>query len=352
MSDFFETYKLNSEYGPVMVIAEIGVNHNGDLDRAKKMVLKANQIGANAVKFQMFRPEALATAKAEMWDSGYGPGQQLDMLRKLALSPEEFTDLKRFTDQVGIEFLASVFDHDSLRHLVELGVRAVKLGSCEITNEPLLTAAAKTGLPILLSTGASDLEETKRAVEVLREAGANAIVLMHCVSHYPATLDDANVLAVKTLRKEFDYPIGYSDHTTGFSAVLGAVALGARVIEKHFTLSKYDIGPDHEASADVDEFKDIVQKIRNLERALGHGVKKWAPSEEPTRRLARKSLVALEVIKKGTKLSRDIVAIKRPGTGVPPKYYKEIGNYTAACDIEADETITWDMLEKRMKDEV
>jgi sialic acid synthase SpsE len=330
-----------------MVIAEIGVNHNGDLDRAKKMVLKANSIGANAVKFQMFRPEALVTPSAKLWhaDEEYQKESALDWFRRLALSPAEFTDLKRFTDQVGIEFLASVYDHDSLRDLVKLDVRAIKLGSCEITNEPLLKASAETGLPIILSTGASDLEETKNAFGLLKNAGAEKIVLMHCVSHYPAKLEDANVLAVKTLRAEFDCPIGYSDHTSGYSAVLGSVALGARVIEKHFTLSKHDIGPDHQASADVEELKDIITKIRNLERALGHGEKKWAASEEQTRRLARKSLVAVEAIRKGTRLSKDIIAVKRPGTGVPPKYYEDIENFTTVRDIEADETITWNMLE-------
>ncbi|MHC4660690.1 MAG: N-acetylneuraminate synthase family protein [Planctomycetota bacterium] len=346
MFRFFETYKLGSEDGPVVIIAEIGVNHNGDLDRAKKMVLKVNSLGADAVKFQMFRPEQVATAECKMWHSAeYKKERQLDTLRKLALSPAEFADLKRFTDQVGIEFLASVYDHDSLKDLVNLAVRAIKLGSCEITNEPLLVATAKTGLPVLLSTGASDMKETRHAYDVLRKAGADEIVLFHCVSHYPASLEDANIKAILTLRKEFNCPIGYSDHTTGIAAAVGAVALGARVIEKHFTLSKFDNGPDHSSSADIEEFKSMVEEIRNLERALGNGRKVWTESEKITRKLARKSLVALKPIGKGEILTQDAVGIKRPGTGISPAYLSRIGDYRASGDIKADETITWNMLE-------
>ncbi|MDQ0285616.1 N-acetylneuraminate synthase/N,N'-diacetyllegionaminate synthase [Desulfofundulus luciae] len=333
----------------VFIIAEAGVNHNGDLETAKRLVDAAVVAGADAVKFQTFVPEEVVTGSAEKasYQKANMPGgqeTQLDMIRRLALSKEDFRTLKAYCDRAGIMFLSTPYDYYSVDFLDELGVPLFKIPSGELVNDRFLRYVAARGKPLIISTGMAMLGEVEEAVEVVQDAGVREITLLHCTSAYPASYEEVNLRAMVTLRQAFGLPVGYSDHTPGTEVAVAAVALGARVIEKHFTLSRNMEGPDHKASLEPDELAAMVRSIRNVERALGDGRKRPSPGEQDVMRAARRSLVAAVDIAAGEIITPDKLTVKRPGTGIPPKMWDVVVGRRARVDIPADTVITWEMI--------
>ena len=332
-----------SENSPVFIIAEAGVNHNGSIALAKQLIDVAANVDADAVKFQTFVAEEVLSAdapKAEYQKQTTDASEsQLDMIKKLELSKEEHQELMNYAKQKNIMFLSTPFDEGSVDLLVELGVPLIKISSGEITNHPFLKYIAKKGLPIILSTGMSTLEEVAEAVLVIKEAGCNDLTLLHCTSNYPTRVEDCNLLAMKTLADAFDVPVGYSDHTTGIYVPLATVAMGACVIEKHFTLDKNLPGPDHMASLEPDELEEMVRSIRLVEKARGSSVKAPVESELEVRDVARRSTVAKVNIPIGTIITEDMLAFKRPGTGVAPKDMKQVVGRKVKIHIKKDDLI-------------
>lgn len=326
-----------------LVIAEAGVNHNGDISLAKKLVDAAKSAGADIVKFQTFNPSKLVSKSAQMADyqkENIGKeASQKDMLSKLALSEGDFIELKSYCDKVGIEFLSTPFDMDSVDFLVPL-VSFWKIPSGEITNYPYLVKLAKSGKPLVMSTGMSDLTEVKAAVDVLQANGASEITLLQCNTMYPTPYSDVNLKAMLTMRNDLHLPVGYSDHTKGIEIPIAAVAMGATIIEKHFTLSRKMEGPDHKASLEPNELKAMVDAIRNVEAAIGTGEKKLQNSEVSNVKVVRKSIVANCHIKKGERFTSSNLTTKRPATGLSPMLWDEVIGKTALRDFEEDELIT------------
>jgi N,N'-diacetyllegionaminate synthase len=308
--------------GPCFVIAEAGVNHNGDLKLARQLIDVAVEAGAEAVKFQTFKAGKVvsysAPKAAYQLQTTDQAESQYEMLRKLELPYQAHRKLKDYCQERDILFMSTPFDEESADFLESLGVEVFKIGSGEITNIPLLEHIAGKQKPIILSTGMSTLVEVGQAVQVIRAMGNDQVVLLQCVSNYPADPRDVNLRAMRTMATAFQVPVGYSDHTPGIEVALAAVALGACVIEKHFTLDRTLPGPDQQASIEPDELKALVRGIRTVESALGHGRKEPAASEANTRAIARRSLVAACDLPAGTKLSLEHIAIRRPGTGLPP----------------------------------
>lgn len=352
----------------VLIVAEAGVNHNGSLARAHQLVDAAAGAGADAVKFQTFKAERLASAAAQkaayqVRETGAGQSQ-LEMLRALELSPDAHAELIQHCADRRIEFLSSPFDEDSLALLVRLRVKRLKLGSGELTNAPILIAAARSGLDVLVSTGMATLAEVEAALGALsfghlnrqtvpsRAAFADAwasdggrswtrahVTVLHCTTEYPSPVGDANLRAMLTMRDRLGVAVGYSDHTVGDSTILAAVAMGATVIEKHVTLDRHLPGPDHKASIEPDELKRLVDAIRSVEAALGNGIKAPAPSEIANMAVARKSIVAAAPIKKGEVFTAALLTVKRPGTGRTPFDLWDIIGTIASRDYAADESI-------------
>jgi N-acetylneuraminate synthase len=333
---------------PCFLIAEAGVNHNGDLDLARRLVDAAAEAGADAVKFQTFRAERLVTPdapKAEYQrDRTADNGSQLDMLRQLELSPEAHRVVLERCRQRGVMFLSTPFEEESANFLDALGVCAFKIPSGEVTNLPFLEHVARKGKPLIVSTGMCRLGEVESAVDAIRACGNDGLVLLHCVSNYPAAPEDANLRAMHTLGAAFGVPVGYSDHTEGVDVPLAAVALGACVLEKHFTLDRSLPGPDHAASAEPDELTALFRGVRRVEAALGHGHKTPVASETATANVARKSLVAAVDISCGSVLTPDLIAIRRPGTGLPPALREQLVGRTAREDIPAGTLLRWELL--------
>jgi N-acetylneuraminate synthase len=329
--------------GDVYVIAEAGVNHNGSLDLALQMVDIAAEAGADAVKFQTFKSEALVTAsapKAAYQQEATGEGSQLEMLSRLELDEYAHQRLLDRCTRRGITFLSTSFEQQSADFLESLDVPAFKIPSGELTNTPLLAHVARKGRPMFVSTGMAELREVDAAVRCIRDHGNESIVLLHCLSHYPAPEDEVNLLAMKTMASKFACPIGYSDHTLGRCVATAAVALGACVIEKHFTVDRQMPGPDHLASIEPAELRALVSEIRLVSRALGNGVKRRQRSEEETARVARKSVVATRTIQAGAVITVADVAILRPGTGLSPAQLSTVIGATAARTIHADTPLT------------
>jgi N,N'-diacetyllegionaminate synthase len=333
---------------PCFVIAEAGVNHNGDPDLARRLVDAAADAGADAVKFQTFRAGELVTGSARMAayqrtnlgvEAG-SPSSQASMLRALELAEPALASLKAHAESRGLVFLSSPFDLGSAGLLAGLGVGALKLGSGELTNHPFLESLAGMGLPLLLSTGMATLSECEDAARVLRAHGDPPALWFHCVSAYPAPASASNLRAMDSLRDALGVPVGMSDHSMGDAVTLAAVARGAVAIEKHLTLSRAMEGPDHAASLEPDQFAEMVRKIRLVESALGDGVKRPAACEADTARAARRSLVAASDLPAGHELrARDLVA-KRPGDGIPPGDLRSIVGRVLARPIGADEMLT------------
>ena len=338
--------RLVGEGEPCFIIAEAGVNHNGDVNLAKRLIEVAKESGADAVKFQTFKAEEVVTRgaeKAEYQKRTTGKEEsQYDMLKKLELSEEVHFELKDYADSQGIIFLSTPYDEGSVDFLVRLGVSALKISSADITNHPLLSHIAAKNLPLILSTGMSTLGEVEEAVEVIVNSGNEQIILLHCNFNYPAKIEDVNLRAMITLKQAFGFPVGYSDHTMGIEVSLSAVALGAVVIEKHFTLDRNLPGPDHRASLEPAELKDMVVKIRNIERALGSAVKHPFGEEIQNREICRRSIVATVDIPQGTVITSDMLTAKRPGTGIPPKYATALVGRKVVRAIKKDDLITWD----------
>lgn len=334
---------VNGESNSTYIIAEIGVNHNGDINLALKMIDAAYEAGADAVKFQSFKSDKLVSRfaeKAKYQQDHTGTNEtQLEMLKKLELSPEDHLIIKEYCAKKNIDFLSTPFDEETAIFLKEIGIHAYKVGSGDLTNIPFLRKIDEFGLPIILSTGMSNLGEIEEALEVINKS---SIALLHCTSSYPAPVEDINLRAMVTIQKAFNKVVGYSDHTEGIEIALAAVALGARIIEKHFTLDKNLPGPDHKASLEPHEFKQLVKSIRIVEKSLGDGVKRCMPSEENTKEVARKSLVVSQNLKPGDMLTRKNLVIKRPGTGIPPKDYNLLLGKTVKREVKQDQVLTWD----------
>lgn len=334
-----------AERTTTFVIAEAGVNHNGSVDLALALVDAAAAAGADAVKFQTFDAGRLvaASAKKAAYQFAGAPGDehQYAMLKALELPPDGFRAISRHCEDRGIEFLSSPFDERSADLLGALGVRRIKVPSGEITNLPFLRHIAGMGLEVLLSTGMSWLGEVETAVRVLEEAGGPQITLLHCVTEYPAPVEQTNLRALHTLRESFGLPVGYSDHTPGTDVAIAAVALGARVVEKHLTLDRDMPGPDHAASLDPTTFATMVGSIRNVERALGTGRKQPAPCELANLAVARKSVVTARPLQEGQQIVEEDLVIKRPGSGIPPAEVSRLIGRRAARAIDADEVVQW-----------
>ena len=332
---------------PCFIIAEAGVNHNGSLKLAKKLIEAAKRAGADAVKFQVFSAEALiakTAEKAEYQKRATGKGTQYEMLKKLELSENDFEKLARCAKRKGLIFLASAFDVKGVDLLDRLEVPALKIPSGEITNLPLLKYIAGKGKPIILSTGMSTLGDVEEALEVIRKEGTNDIILLHCVSNYPAKVEEVNLRAMETLRCVFGLPVGLSDHTVSITIPIAAAAMGAAIIEKHFTLSRKLPGPDHKASLEPKELEEMIMRIREVEKALGDGIKRPTKSEEFIKKTVRRSIVARVRIPKGTVIAEHMLDLKRPGAGLEPRHLKEVIGKRAKKDIEADELITFEKL--------
>ena len=341
--------KLIGPGQPVFVIAEAGVNHNGDLKLARALIDVAVDAGADAVKFQTFRADRLATPdapKAEYQLQTTGDAEsQFEMLRRLELSADAHRELHSYCHERGIIFLSTPFDEEAVDLLEELGVPAFKISSGDLTNSPLLEYVAGKGKPVILSTGMSELSELIEAVSVLNTAGCENTVLLHCVSNYPADPAEVNLRAMQTMRSAFDLPVGFSDHTEGIDVALAAVALGACVIEKHFTMDRTLPGPDHRASLEPAELRDLVRSIRRVETALGNGRKVPTVSELETAKVARRSLVAARDIPAGATLERDMVVMRRPGTGMSPAMLNTLLHRQVKRDIAAGTLLDVDMFD-------
>lgn len=329
----------------VYVIAEAGVNHNGSVKNAFKMIDCAKECGCDCIKFQTFKADALVTSNAPKADyqmrNTNGSNTQFEMLKSLELNDREFEELKAHCDEIGIEFMSTPFDIESVDVLEKIGVTRYKISSGDINNKQLLQYVAKTGKSMVVSTGMSTIEEVTKAVDWIEQVGNHQITLLHCTSNYPTSYDEVNMKAMQTLQQKFGYPIGYSDHTKGDLASIVAVAMGATVIEKHFTLDKNMEGPDHKASLNVEELKEMVDDIRAVETIMGNGVKQPMKSELNTRSVARKSVVLAHNIQKGEILKKEDLVLKRPGNGLAPEYLDELIGKVLVRNMRAEEMITW-----------
>lgn len=337
--------KVISSKSPVFIIAEAGVNHNGSLRMAKRLIDVAVNSGADAIKFQTFRAEQVVIPEVEM--AGYqkkNTGKtesQFAMLKKLELKEEYYPELIKYAKKKNIIFLSTPHGgFESVDFLNSLKTPAFKFGSGDLNNLPLLQYAAKLKKPMIISTGMSTLQEIKEAVDAIGKMGNHQIIILHCVSNYPAQFSEINLRVLPVFMKKFKFSIGYSDHTLGGEASLAAVSLGVNVIEKHITIDKNLPGPDHLCSLNPVEFKQMVSSIRKIEKSLGQAEKKLTQDEIKISKVVRKSVVAVKDIKKGEKFTRENLGIKRPGTGLPPKYYFSILSKNCLSNVKADTLIS------------
>lgn len=327
----------------VFVIAEAGVNHNGSYELAKKLVDVAVEAEADAVKFQTFISEKCICKNASkavyQKEATNIDESQLEMVKKLELSFEEFHNLKKYCDSKNIMFLSTPFDNYSIEFLDSMGISIFKIPSGEITNYPYLKKVGLLKKKVILSTGMSTLQEIRNAVKVLRDTGTSDISILHCNTEYPTPIEDVNLNVINTLKEEFKLNVGYSDHTLGIEIPIAAAAIGADVIEKHFTLNRNMQGPDHKASLEPEELKNMIKSIRNIEKAMGSGKKEVSKSEAKNLNIARKSIVANCLIKKGEIFSESNLTCKRPGNGISPMRWNEIIGKEAERDFNEDELI-------------
>jgi len=336
---------------PVLIVAEAGVNHNGDMSLARRLVEVAADAGADAVKFQTFSTDALVSREApkatyQRETTGDGESQR-DMLARLELTVDQHAELQQRCGKRGLIFFSAPFDERAADALESLDVPLFKIPSGEITNLPLLRHIAAKGRPVILSTGMSTVDEVEAAVAAIRDSGDPPLALLHCLSAYPAPAAEMNLRAMDVLRQRFGVPVGLSDHTLGIEVAVAAVARGARIVEKHLTLDKALPGPDHRASLDPAEFAALVSAIRSVESALGDGEKRPMPSEMDTRRAARKSLVAARAIRAGERLTAELIRVKRPGTGIPPAEMERALGRAVKRALAADQVIGWEDLAER-----
>lgn len=339
---------IGSEH-PCFIIAEAGVNHNGDVNLAKRLIDVAVEAGADAVKFQTFHADTIVTRSAEkaayQKNTTLSDESQYEMLKKLELSDNVFQELSDYAKKQEILFLSTPFDEESVDLLDGIEMPAFKIPSGEITNYPLLKKIAEKKKAIILSTGMATLGEVEDALHYLKKYGSEDIVLLHCTTSYPAPINSVNLCAMETLRCAFHVPVGYSDHTEGITISIAAVAMGACALEKHFTLDRTLPGPDHKASLEPLELRAMVKAIRDVERSQGDGIKGPNEEEAAIKKIARRSIIARREIKSGDILKESDLAIKRPGTGIEPKYYELIVHMKARIHILKDQVINWDMIE-------
>ena len=326
------------------IIAEAGVNHNGNIDLAYKMVDEAAEAGVDCIKFQTFKSEKVVSRFAEKAEyqkkETVTEETQLEMVKKLELSFDDFIGLKKYAENKGLDFCSTAFDDDSIEFLHGLGIPFWKIPSGEVTNLPYLIKIAKYNEPIVMSTGMCNLNEIKESLSFIRKYNDKKIILLHCNTEYPTPYEDVNLNAMQKMKEEFDCEIGFSDHTLGIEVPIAARALGAVVIEKHFTLNKCMEGPDHKASLEPEELRNMVTAIRNIEKALGKKEKQVTESEKKNIGIARKSIVASKKIAKGETFSESNLTCKRPGTGLSPMKWYEIIGKNADRDYDEDELIT------------
>ena len=327
----------------IFVIAEAGVNHNGSLELAKKLVDAAKDAGADCVKFQTFVSKNIVSknaVKAEYQKQQTQPEEsQHDMLKKLELCFDEFVELNEYCKSKDIEFMSTAFDFDSVDFLNSLKMNTWKIPSGDITNLPYLIKIAKLNKPVILSTGMSTMEDIRSAIKALKDNGVSELTVLHCTTEYPTPFEDVNLTAMNTIKEEFDVKVGYSDHTKGIEVPIAAVALGAIVIEKHFTLDRNMEGPDHKASLEPNELKAMVDSIRHIELALGNGMKQPAESEKKNIAVARKSIIASKDIKVGELFTEENLTVKRPGDGISPMRWFDVIGKPAPRDFQEDELI-------------
>ena len=328
----------------VYIIAEAGVNHNGDIQLAKKLCDVAKDAGVDAVKFQTWKTENIVTQEAplaayqEQNISSKGDSQ-FEMLKKLELSYDDFVELQNYCETIGVRFLSTPDDEESLEFLSGLNLDFIKIGSGEVNNIPYLRKIGAKKQPVILSTGMSFLGDIERAYNILLESGASSVKLLHCTSNYPCPMNEVNLNAMLTLKAAFKCEVGYSDHTLGIEVPIAAVALGATIIEKHFTLDKNMDGPDHKASLNPEELKEMVQSIRNIEIALGNGIKCPNNSETETSKVVWKSIVAAEIIEKGSIFTEENLTVKRTGEGIPASLWDLVIGKKAKRTFMSDEVI-------------
>lgn len=329
----------------VFIIAEAGVNHNGNIELAKKLVDMAKDCGANAIKFQTFKAEESTGTHAEkaqyQKENDKAQETQLEMIKKLELPFDDFKRIQSYCQEQDIMFVSTPDGTESLNYLVSLDVPFIKVGSTEVTNIGFLVEIGKTERPIILSTGMSTLGEIEKALEVIFSTGNENVKLMHCTTDYPTQIEEVNLKAMITMKEAFKIPVGLSDHTLGFEAAIAATALGAEFIEKHITLDRNMKGPDHKASMPPQEFKQYVQLIRNTERLLGDGIKKPTEKERIIMNQARRSILAARDLKKGTILEKNMLVYKRPGYGIKPEFAHILIGRELKRDLSKDEVIQW-----------
>ena len=326
------------------IIAEAGVNHNGKLDLALKLCDAAKKSGVDAIKFQTWKTENIVTMTtnlASYQESNISNGEisQFEMLKKLELSYHDFVTIKDYCEKIGIIFLSTPDDSESLVFLMKLGIDFIKVGSGEVNNTPFLREIGSTKMPVVLSTGMSNLGEVERAYNILIEAGTPKISLLHCTTNYPCPMDEVNLIAMVTLRDAFKCKVGYSDHTEGIEISIAAVALGAEIIEKHFTLDKSMEGPDHKASLDPMELAEMVKAIRNIEKAMGNGVKKANKSEKEIEKVVKKKIVASKNISKGEIFSNLNITVKRSDIGLSAEFWDLVQGRESNLNYEIDQPI-------------
>lgn len=334
----------------VFIIAEAGVNHNGDINLAYKMIDEAKKAGVDCIKFQTFKTEKIiikGTKKAEYQEENSIKSEtQYEMIKKLELSHDEFRNLKEYCDRIGINFLSTPDENESLDFLSdELNLDTIKIGSGEVTNFLFLEDVAKKNKKIILSTGMSTLGEVEKAIEIIRKYNNQNLVLLHCTTNYPCPIEEVNLKAMLTLKNAFNVEVGYSDHTLGIEVPIAAVALGAKVIEKHFTLDKNLEGPDHSASLEPSELKEMVLRIRNIERALGDGIKKPNKSEEKIKKVVRRKILINDFLKKGDTIKKENLILKRANEGINAEFIDMVIGKKIKKDKVEDEILFWEDVE-------
>lgn len=339
---------------PVLIIAEAGVNHNGDFEKAKRLIEVAAEAGADIVKFQTFKAEKLVTraakkAEYQVKNSGAEDASQFEMLKKLQLPDEWYPDLIDIAAKNKIKFLSTGFDEESIDFLDNLGIPLFKIPSGEVTNKPYIKAIARKGKPVILSTGMSDMEDIRKTLEILIAEGISKdkITVLHCNTEYPTPMKDVNLLAMDTIKNTFGVSVGYSDHTLGIEVPIAAVALGAEVIEKHFTLDRNLPGPDHRASLEPEELSAMVKSIRNIELAIaGDGQKRPSESEAKNASVARKSIHLARDVKKGAVIEEADLTMKRPGDGISPMDLEKVVGRIANRDLSVDDKLLWEYIDQ------
>jgi len=337
---------MHYKTGKCFIIAEAGVNHNGDIRMARDLVSAAKKAGADAIKFQSFHAEKIVTphTKKASYQTRSDDKNQFEMLKKLELSDQHFSELMHLCQEEGIEFISTPYDVESVNFLADIGVKRFKIASADIVNEILVKAAAETGKQVIISCGMASLGEIERAVSLAKESKNHDLILLHCTTSYPTPFDQVNMSFLKTLKRAFGLPVGYSDHTKGIEISLMAVSMGAKVIEKHFTLDRNLPGPDHFASVEPEELSQLVTAVRNIENAFGTGAKILTQNEKENIFFMRRSLHAARDIKKGKGITMADLKIVRPNDGLPTIYMDMVIGRRAKDDISENQPITWESL--------